>query len=129
MRSSDILGRLLGSNSNLTSPVVFSLMSIRPSRREDSNVFASHCVCNQYLLSVDKTDDIQPLLTVIDPIIGPFKLRGILEDANCEREFNPMLSQIHRGLLLIPDKRHVNSLHCCYGPAAPAPALMLKMGR
>src|ERR1017187_787327 len=88
MRSSDITGRLFGSKTNLTSPVFFSLMSIHPSRREDANVFASHCVCNQYLLPGDKTDDIQPLLAVVDSIIGPFKLRGILEDTNGEREFD-----------------------------------------
>ena len=105
-------------------------MSIRPSRREDANVFASHCVCNQYLLSGDKTDDIQPLLAVVDSIVGPFKLRGILEDANCEREFDPMLAQVRRGLLLVPDKCHVNSLLRGYcAPPPPAPELMLKMGR
>jgi hypothetical protein len=103
-------------------------MSIRPSRREDANVFASHCVFHQYLLPVDKSDDIQSLLVVIDPIIGPFKLRGILEDANCEWEFDPMFTQIQRGLLLIPDKRYIYSLLCGYVPA-PAPELMLKMGR
>jgi hypothetical protein len=41
-----------------------------------------------------------------------------------------VLAQIRRGLLLVPDKCHVNSLLRGYcAPPPPAPALMLKMGR
>jgi hypothetical protein len=74
MRSSDIRGRLFGSNTNLTSPVFFSLIIGCPPRRKNSYVLASNRIGHEEIKPIHKSDDVPTLFPIVFAVIDPFCL-------------------------------------------------------